>query len=64
VKKQNVYASSSTEAESSRYFVNRLYYFFLASLFVVKKRSSNLPILLGMYEVSHNFRTSLQSSVT
>lgn len=37
---------------------------FIASLFVVKKRSSNLPKLLGMYEVSHNFRTSLQSSVT
>lgn len=41
-----------------------VYISFLASLFVVKKRSSNLPKLLGMYEVSHNFRTSLQSSVT
>ena len=32
-----------------------VYIFFLASLFLVKKRSSNLPKLLGMYEVSHNF---------
>lgn len=27
MKKTNVYASSSTEAESSRYFVNCLYFF-------------------------------------
>lgn len=41
-----------------------VYIFFLASMFMVKKRSSNLPIQLGVYEVSHNFRTSLQSSMT
>lgn len=41
-----------------------VYISFLASMFVVKKRSSNLPIQLGVYEVSHHFRTSLQSSIT
>lgn len=37
VNKQNVYASSSTEAESSRYFVNRLYFF--SCLFVRGKET-------------------------
>jgi hypothetical protein len=41
-----------------------VYISFLASLFMVKKRSSNLPTQLGVYKVSHNFRRSLQSSMT